>query len=144
MRNAKGDATSAKLKAQMAYVPPNLGAGPANAEPPVELNPLGADGQPDHANLAEANGPDRRGLFGNRDRARWFRPRHVQMMALGISLQFEIDHPGSSIATGLFFQTGKMLFFSGPVSMLLAFLLIGTLNYAVLVLFCGGKSELTP
>jgi len=75
-------------------------------------------------------------LSEKEERARRFRPRHLQMMALGIVKFFGIDFSGSSIATGLFFQTGKMLYFSGPVSMLLAFVLMGSVSYAVMVSNC--------
>ena len=94
--------------------------------PGVELDLFGA-GLQDEEGLARDARP----------RPAWFLPRHIQMMALGKYLQGEVDRPGSALATGLFFQTGKVLYYSGPVSMVLAFLLMGTVTYAVLVLSCG-------
>jgi yeast amino acid transporter len=51
-----------------------------------------------------------------------FKARHIQMMALG-----------SAMASSLFFQSGKALYTSGPVSMWLASCFMGTVSYAVLV-----------
>ena len=38
------------------------------------------------------------------------------------------------MASGLFFQSGEVLYTSGPVAMWLAYLLMGSVSYAVLVL----------
>ena len=40
---------------------------------------------------------------------------------------------GSAIGSGLFYGSGKVLYSSGPVSLLLAYLLMGSVPYAVLV-----------
>jgi len=67
-----------------------------------------------------------------------FRPRHIQMMALGnyycLPIHNQLTLKGSAISTTLFFQSAKILFFSGPVSLWLAFLLMAPIPYAVLVL----------
>jgi amino acid permease len=99
----------------------------------VEMDNLNAV-QPSDPDLADANGQD--GAELESKRARKFAPRHIQMMALGmLFLPLCIEREGSSIATVFFFQSGKVLYFSGWLSMLLAFLLMGSLTYAVLVLF---------
>jgi amino acid permease len=67
-------------------------------------------------------------------KAREFRARHIQMMALGIVPQCLSDISGSTIGTSLLFSVGGQLYNSGPVSLLLAYLLVGSLVYAVLVL----------
>ena len=65
-------------------------------------------------------------------RAKEFKGRHIQMMALGILLKNHIDL-GSAIGAGLLFQSGKALYDGGPVSLWLAYLLMGTVSYSVLV-----------
>jgi amino acid permease len=68
-------------------------------------------------------------------RLKEFRARHIQMMALGT---FKSDISiltilGSAIGAGLLYQSGKVLYLGGPVSVWLAYLTMGTVLYAVLV-----------
>jgi amino acid permease len=64
-----------------------------------------------------------------------FKERHIQMMALGISphFHFSTNALGSAMASGLFVSSSKVLYNAGPISMLLAFILMSTVAYAVLV-----------
>jgi amino acid permease len=65
-------------------------------------------------------------------RAKEFKARHIQMMALGKLRLMGVDL-GGAIGAGLLFQSGKALYQGGPVSLWLAYLLMGTVSYAVLV-----------
>jgi amino acid permease len=71
---------------------------------------------------------------GRDDLAGVFRARHIQMMALGKVSQVRSSYAGSAMATGLFLASSDVLYECGPVSMLLAYLLAGSISYAVLVL----------
>lgn len=78
--------------------------------------------------------------FGGDDseqRALMFKARHIQMMALGSSTRLFRLTVGSALASSLFLQMGRVLFISGPVSMLLANILMGTVAWAMLVVTSG-------
>ena len=65
---------------------------------------------------------------------RTFKARHIQMMALGSPLSFPtLIMTGVSIGSGLLYQSGIQLASSGPVSLLLAYIFMGTVVYSVLV-----------
>ena len=71
----------------MATEPPNLGASGQTAEPTAQLNVLGADGRAvDAESMEEVDEQVGEGVLRKRERARKFRPRHIQMMALGTFL----------------------------------------------------------
>ena len=66
--------------------------------------------------------------------SREFKARHIVMMGLGNST----GHPklivtAASLASGLFVNSSGGLYYSGPVSLALGYLLMGTVSYAVLV-----------
>lgn len=62
-----------------------------------------------------------------------FEGRHIQMMGLGKhDLVPFVLNLGAAIGSGLF-GTGETLYFGGPVSLWLAYLLTGTVMYAVMV-----------
>lgn len=63
-----------------------------------------------------------------------FEGRHIQMMGLGKPdfVPFVLNL-GAAIGSGLLFGTGEALYFGGPVSLWLAYLLTGTVMYAVMV-----------
>jgi amino acid permease len=63
-----------------------------------------------------------------------FLRRHVQMMSISTrcSLMLLLN-TGESIGLGVFYFIGPMLYESGPVALLLAFVLMGSLCYSVLV-----------
>lgn len=49
--------------------------------------------------------------------------------------------PGAAIGTGLFYQSGKVLYFAGPIPTCLGYLLMGTVVYAVLVRLGKTKTD---
>jgi len=82
-----------------------------------------------------------------------FRARHIQMMALGtfrvavaVCSTFQSTFQpryfvvrgrlivGSAMASSLFITSGKVLYTSGPVSILLAYMLMGSVSWAMLVI----------
>jgi len=68
------------------------------------------------------------------ERKAWeFRGRHIQMMALGILFLQSLLMVGVSIGTGVLYQSGYDLFVGGPVTLLLAYISMGTVAYAVIV-----------
>lgn len=56
-------------------------------------------------------------------RKREFKGRHIQMMGIG-----------ATIGAGVLLQSGKSLYFAGPISVFIAYLTIATVVYSVLVL----------
>jgi hypothetical protein len=74
----------------------------------------------------------------NRDetsrRPKEFAARHIQMMAIGTASQLQVlTLIGAAIGNGLLIQSAESLYLSGPVPLLLAYLFIGSLVYAVMV-----------
>lgn len=62
-----------------------------------------------------------------------FQDRDISMMAFGnLSLVSTLLIEGAVVGYGLLFKSGDVLFFAGPVSLLLAYILIGTVLYAVM------------
>src|SRR5271155_5507232 len=86
--------------------------------------------------IRHRNGPEV-GFFKPEDkirRRREFKGRHIMMMGLGITICYLLlSDLGASIGTGLFYQSGKALYFAGPIPTLVAYSLMGTVVYAVLV-----------
>lgn len=89
--------------------------------------------------------------------AQWtFKARHVEMMALGILDQINdvAQYLGSCIGAGIFLGTGPALYNSGPISLCLGYLFVGTVVYAVSVRryfylteftdFSGRNDRITP
>jgi amino acid permease len=66
-------------------------------------------------------------------RRREFKGRHIQMMGLGKLPEVLANSEGAAIGTGLFYQSGKVLYFAGPIPACIAYLLMGTVLYSVLV-----------
>lgn len=63
-----------------------------------------------------------------------FAGRHVTMMALGNIARLNLlTLTGSAVGTGLLYQSGEALHLSGPVSLWVAYLLMGSVLYAVMV-----------
>ena len=60
--------------------------------------------------------------------------RHIQMMALGTLDAKEQSNrlPGAAVGSGLLFQSGKALYFGGPISLFLGYLLMGSVTYSVM------------
>jgi amino acid permease len=68
-------------------------------------------------------------------RKREFKGRHIQMMAIGTCLFFQSNNfVGGTIGTGVLLQSGRSLYYTGPVSILIAYLLMATVVYSVLVI----------
>lgn len=63
-----------------------------------------------------------------------FKARHIQMMILGTISNFLRLKLGSAMATSLFIQSGKVLYTSGPVSVVLASSLMGSVAFSMLVI----------
>jgi hypothetical protein len=85
---------------------------------------------------AERTGSDSQQSTGDDNktrRRREFKARHIQMMGLGIPGFTFLICEGASIGTGLFYSSAKVLYFAGPIPACLAFLLMGTVVYSVLV-----------
>jgi hypothetical protein len=76
----------------MVTAPQNLEAGGANAKNVFPMDHLGADGRVigdgGTPNVSAVNGQDGEDSLRKKAKARRFRPRHIQMMALGIFLPF--------------------------------------------------------
>jgi amino acid permease len=64
---------------------------------------------------------------------RLFKKRHIQMMAFG-TYQYDGLTEGNAIGNGLFISSGKAIYFGGPVSAFIAYLSMGSVLYAVLVI----------
>lgn len=60
--------------------------------------------------------------------------RHIQMMALGTLYAKQQSNrlPGAAVGSGLLFQSGRALYFGGPISLFLGYLLMGSVTYAVM------------
>jgi len=81
-----------------------------------------------------ADGDFQSSTEGNKIRTRReFKARHIQMMGLGISTLALLICEGAAIGIGLFYSSAKVLYFAGPIPACLAFLLMGTVVYSVLV-----------
>jgi amino acid permease len=61
--------------------------------------------------------------------------RQVQMMAFGTNEPvFQIDNDsGASLGTGILYGPGGQLYLSGPISSVLGYLVMGSIQYAVVV-----------
>jgi amino acid permease len=74
-----------------------------------------------------------------KDSPRWrrkFKGRHIQMMGLGIvHLYIDLTREGAGIGTGILYQSGRVLYYAGPIPALLGYVLMGTVIYSVLVRF---------
>ena len=80
------------------------------------------------------------GTYDSEQQALKFKARHIQMMALGFSLCRLFLTLGSALASSLFLQMSKVLYLSGPVSMLLANLHMGMVALALVVGFLNSFS----
>jgi yeast amino acid transporter len=65
------------------------------------------------------------------------------MMGLGMLSCFLLTFSGAAIGTGLFYQSGKVLYFAGPVPACVAYLLMGSVVYTVLVHLSSKHSGLS-
>jgi hypothetical protein len=65
-----------------------------------------------------------------------FRARHIQMMALGKTASVPLQglSVGSAMASSLLVNSAKGLYHGGPVSLLMAYILMGSVAWAMLVL----------
>ena len=63
------------------------------------------------------------------------RQRHIHMLGLGFrSYAYQVNAEGAALGSGLFLKSGEVLATSGAVSLLLGYLAMGTVVYAVMVL----------
>lgn len=74
----------------------------------------------------------------NRDqvkRKREFKGRHIQMFGIGTYAIVSVNQLtiGATIGAGVLLGSGKSLYFAGPASTFLAYLVIATVVYSVLV-----------
>jgi len=70
-----------------------------------------------------------------RRRQDWeFKRRHIEFMALGFCLlEFHDLSQGGTMGIGIFLKSAQSLFLGGPVAMILAYLWVGSVAYAVTV-----------
>lgn len=71
-----------------------------------------------------------------RKRSRQFRGRQIQMMAISwfpSGFGPVANYQGLVIGSGLLFDTGGYLYLDGPVSLVLGYLIVGTIMYSVMV-----------
>ena len=68
-------------------------------------------------------------------RQEWeFKRRHIEFITLGFcSLEWHDLSPGGTIGIGIFLKSAQALFLGGPVAMILAYLLVGSVAYTITV-----------
>lgn len=68
-------------------------------------------------------------------RREWeFKRRHIEFMTLGYSLCKRDDlSPGAVMGIGIFLRSADALFLGGPIAMILAYICVGSVAYAVTV-----------
>jgi amino acid permease len=88
----------------------------------------------EHGVTLDELGTETAGRNDPKRRKREFRGRQVQMMAISTSnSDIFANEVGMAIGSGLLFDTGGNLYLDGPVSLVLGYVLVGSVMYAVMV-----------